>query len=82
MTATAFDTLKTAEMLTAAGIEDAHAEAITAAMRDAVTEGVATKTDIANLENRMLKVAIAVVAAQTVLTVGLLKLPGAETAIL
>ena len=73
MTATAFDTLKTVKALTAAGVEAGQAEAITAAMRDAVTEGVATKADIAVLKVDMLKLAIGIVAANTALTVGLLR---------
>ena len=48
MTAATFDTLKAAEALREAGIAEAHA--IANAMRDAVAEGVATKTDIARLE--------------------------------
>ena len=52
MTAYAFDTLKAADELIAAGIDSKHARAITAAMRGAVTEGVATKADVANLESR------------------------------
>ena len=50
MTAYAFDTLKAADELIAAGIDSKHARAITATMRDAVTEGVATKADVAKLE--------------------------------
>ena len=70
---TAFDTLKTARDLQAAGVEARQAEAITAAMRDAVTAGVATKADIAGLKVDMLKLAIGIVAANTALTVGLLR---------
>ena len=77
MTATAFDTLKTARELEAAGVEPRQAEAITAAMRDAVTEGVATKADIAGLETRMVKfgfgLALGIVAMNTALIVGLLR---------
>jgi len=78
MTRTTFDTLKATDMLTSAGIAEEHARAITATMREAVTEGVATKTDIAEvkadiagLETRVLKVAIGVVVANTALTTGL-----------
>ena len=82
MTGTTFDTLKATDMLTSAGIAEEHARAIAATMREAVTEGVATKTDIAGLETRMLKVAIGVVVANTALTtgltVGLLKLLGGD----
>lgn len=39
-------------------------------------ENCATRADIANLENRMLKVAVGIVVANTALTVGLLRLFG------
>ena len=42
----AFDTLKAAEALAEAGIEERHARAIASTMRDAITEGVATKGDL------------------------------------
>ena len=51
MSDAAFGTLKATEALRGAGIEEAHAKAIT--MRDAVTEGVATKADLAALETRL-----------------------------
>ena len=44
-----FDTLFHARRLKAAGVDEAHAEAV----RDAVTEGVATKADLDNLETRL-----------------------------
>ena len=50
MTDAAFDTLKAAEALREAGIEEAHAKAIASTMRDAVTEGVATKAAVADLK--------------------------------
>ena len=53
MSAHAFDTLQAAEMLTRAGIEDGHARAIVATVRDAVTESSATKADITGLEGEM-----------------------------
>ena len=49
MPALAFDTLKAAETLTAAGIDTAHAKAITGMVHDAMVETVATKADIAAL---------------------------------
>ena len=52
MPACAFDTLKAADALIAAGIDSPHARAITETVRGAVTEGVATKADLANLESR------------------------------
>ena len=45
-TVPAFDTLAYARKLKAAGVDEAHAEAV----RDAVTEGVATKTGIRDLK--------------------------------
>ena len=53
MPATAFDTLHAKQALTEAGISDAHAGAIVAMTRDALTEGIATKTDIADLKTDM-----------------------------
>ncbi len=53
MTALAFDTLKTAEALSDAGIPDAHARAIVTAMRDAVIESVATKADVAGVKGEI-----------------------------
>ena len=50
MPAHAFDTLKAADALMAAGIDPKHARAITETMRDAVTGGVAAKADIAELK--------------------------------
>ena len=77
MTATAFDTLKAARDLEAAGVEQHQAEAIAAAIRDGQGE-LATKADLAaglaGLKVDMLKLAIGIVAANTALTVGLLKL--------
>ena len=49
MPALAFDTLKAAETLTAAGIDTAHAKAITGMVHDAMVDTVATKADIAAL---------------------------------
>ena len=48
-----FDTLRTTRNLETSGIEPAHAEAIKVALRDAITGGVATKADIARLEDKM-----------------------------
>lgn len=45
-----FDTLKAARDLKAAGLEEAHAEAIVATMGRAMSENLATKTDIKELE--------------------------------
>ena len=78
MTATAFDTLKAARDLEAAGVEQRQAEAIAAAIRDGQGE-LATKADLiaslAGLEARMVKfafgLALAIVAMNTALIVGL-----------
>ena len=45
-----FDTLHAAKALTAAGFEAEQAEAITDTIRDAFTESVATKADIAEMK--------------------------------
>ena len=50
MNDTRFDTLKAARDLKAAGLEEAHAEAIVATMGRAMGENLATKTDIKELE--------------------------------
>ena len=50
MNDTRFDTLKAARDLKAAGLEEAHAEAIVATMGRAMGENLATKTDIKKLE--------------------------------
>lgn len=48
-----FDTLEAARDLKAAGLEEAHAEAIVSTMRRAVSENLATKADLAALEQRI-----------------------------
>ncbi len=50
MATATFDTLHAAKALTAAGFEAAQAEAITDTIRDAFTESVATKADIAEVK--------------------------------
>lgn len=74
MAATTFDTHAAVKALMHAGLAPAHAEAITDTVRAAIAEGVATKADIAALENRMLKVAIGIVVANAGVTFALLKL--------
>ena len=49
MASATFDTLHAAKALTAAGFEAQQAEAITDTIREAFTESVATKADIAEL---------------------------------
>lgn len=83
MAIAAFDTLATARKLKAAGVEDAQAEAHAEAAAAAVTGGdLATKADLkaglASLETRLTSrfygIAAGIVAANTGLTVALLKL--------
>ena len=79
MTAAAFDTLKATHDLEAVGVERPQAEAIAAAIRDSQGE-LATKADLMaglnGLKVDMLKLAIGIVAANTALTVGLLRVLG------
>ena len=74
MTATTFDTHAAVKALMRAGLASAHAEAITDTVRAAIAEGVATKADIAALENRTLKVATGIVVANAGVTFALLEL--------
>ena len=82
MTVTAFDTYAAAKALREAGFDDRQAEAAVTMVRDAMTESVATKADlaaaVANLKADMLKVAIGIVIANVAftatLTVALIKL--------
>ena len=53
MTAAAFDTHAAVKALQAAGFDEKQAEAVTATIGDAVTEGVASKADIVRLEARI-----------------------------
>ena len=48
-----FDTLAYARRLKEAGVAEAQAEAHAEAVRDAITEGVSTKADIARIEDKM-----------------------------
>ena len=81
--AAAFDTLKAARDLEAAGVEQHQAEAIAAAIRDGQGE-LATKADLAaglaGFETRMVKfgfgLAVGTVAMNTALIVGLLRVFG------
>ena len=79
VTTTGFDTLAYARRLKAAGVDEAQAEAHAEAVRDAITEGVATRADlkaaVADLKADVLKVAIGIVFANAGLTFALLKLP-------
>ena len=53
MTVATFDTCAAAKALREAGFDEAQAEAAVAMVRDAATEGGATKTDLAGLETRL-----------------------------
>ena len=48
-----FDTLSYARRLKTVGVDEAQAEAHAEAVRDAITQGVATKADLDNLEARI-----------------------------
>ena len=89
MTVAAFDTYAAAKTLREAGFDDRQAEAAVTMVRDAMTESVATKADLAaavadlkadmlKLKADMLKVAIGIVIANVAftatLTVALIKL--------
>ena len=80
MTSAAFDTLKAVETLREAGVEEAHAKAIANTVRDAVTEGVATKADlraaVAELKADMFKAVIGIVVANAGLTFAIVRLLG------
>ena len=53
MASLAFDTLKAAKALRAAGFDDAQAEAVIATVGDAVGGNVATKADLQELRTEM-----------------------------
>ena len=56
MASATFDTLHAAKALTAAGFETQQAEAITDTIREAFTESVATKADIAEVKTEIAEV--------------------------
>ena len=78
MAVAAFDTYAAAKTLRKAGFDDRQAEAAVAVVHDAITGGVATKADFAELKADMLKGAIGLVIANVAftatLTVALIKL--------
>ena len=53
MTDIPFDTMATARHLRESGIEERQAEAITTAIKDGVTGGVATKADLERVESAL-----------------------------
>lgn len=63
MAFSAFDTLSFVKRLVAAGVEQSQAEAHAEAIRDAMTEGVATKADIASLEARIAELKVTLLFA-------------------
>ena len=69
MTASApgFDTLAYARRLKEAGVDEAQAEAHAEAVRDATTEGVATKADIARIETRTAELKVTMLPAMVAL---------------
>ena len=76
MNGTTFDTLAYARRLKEAGVAEAQAEAHAEAVRDAITEGAATKTDIADLKVFTQRLGIILTSAGVTVTgliVGLLQ---------
>ena len=53
MSTASFDTLEAADALTRAGLTEPQAKTIVAAMRRAVSDGVATKGDVAELRTEL-----------------------------
>ena len=53
MTVATFDTYAAAKALRQAGFNEGQAEAAVAMVRDAVTEGVATRSDVAGIEGQL-----------------------------
>ena len=85
MAVATFDTYAAAKTLREAGFDERQAEAAVTMVRDAMTESVATKSDLAaavadlkadmlKLKADMLKVAIGLVIANVTFTVALIKL--------
>ena len=81
MAGATFDTLHAAKALTAAGFEAQQAEAITDTIREAFTESVATKADVAAIQRDiaevkadLLKWMVGALIAQGGVVVTLLKL--------
>jgi len=53
MSTTSFDTMEAAEALTRAGLPERQAKAIAITVRKAVSEGVATKSDVGELRTEL-----------------------------
>ena len=77
--AATFDTYAAAKLLREAGFDERQAEATVAVVRDAVTERVATKADIARLatliERGVNRLLLAIIAAVGVVIAGVKLLP-------
>ena len=71
MTVATFDTHAAVTALRKAGFEERQAEAAVALVRDAVTEGVATKADIDRLETKMEALEAKIEALETKIDAGL-----------
>ena len=65
MASATFDTLHAAKALTAAGFEAQQAEAITDTIREAFTESVATKADIAEVRTEIAAVRTEIAEVRT-----------------
>lgn len=74
MPSATFDTHEAVKALSEAGLNERQAEAITATVRDAVTEGVATKADLAALEARLTWRIVTVAVAVAGVAIAVVKL--------
>ena len=82
MSATTFDTHAAVKALTRAGVATEQAEAITDTVRVAVSEGVATKTDIADMRTDIAALDAKIAALETRLTARMVVLGGAIVAVM
>ena len=81
MTAVAFDTHAAVTALRKAGFDEPQAEAAVAMVRDAVTEGVATKGDVDRLHTKMEAVETKIEAVETKIEALDTKIEAVETKI-
>ena len=79
MTAVAFDTHAAVTALRKAGFDEPQAEAAVAMVRDAVTEGVATKGDVDRLHTKMEAVETKIEAVDTKIEAVETKIEAVET---
>ena len=82
MNTATFDTHAALRALTRAGVATEHAEAIADTVRIAVSEGVATKTDIADMRADIAALDAKIAALETRLTVRMVALGGAIVAVM